>query len=167
FRVEDIDETVARPRLVLIVIRRFLLGIRDEEQAADVLNPKGREARRYFTIKERARHKRAGVENIGQIYLVEDAVEHVNRSSMEIGGVEEGTEGVVTNPLAEGTVTTSGEVGLGTTVPSPLWSVEVPLPLLATHQGPMGLMARPHGLTRLGSTRSARPARSETRLCCS
>src|SRR5262245_59672916 len=64
-------------------------------------------------------------------------------------------------PLADGILTTSGEVGLGTGVPSPRKGVAVPVPLSATHQGPVGLLVRPHGLTRFGSTRSARSARSE------
>src|ERR1041385_3466867 len=48
----------------------------------------------------------------------------------------------------------------------PLYSVERPLPLSATHQGEVALETRPQALTSAVSTRSADTAPSDTRLCC-
>src|SRR5207244_2966573 len=73
--------------------------------------------------------------------------------------------GAPLTPEAPGTLTISGlPPGWGT--PWPLYSVLVPVPLLATHMGPPGPIARPQGLIRLGSVVIARPGTSETRLVC-
>src|SRR5215467_15465191 len=53
-------------------------------------------------------------------------------------------------PFGGGMVTTSGEP-TGNGVPSPLYSVDTPLPLSETHQGVAGPCERPQGLTRFGS----------------
>src|ERR1700727_451922 len=45
--------------------------------------------------------------------------------------------------------------------------VERPAPLAETQKGLVGDATMPQGFTRQGSTWSARPGRSETRLCCS
>src|SRR6266536_1785800 len=66
-----------------------------------------------------------------------------------------------TPPTGGGTVTTSASFW-----PAPLYSVETPVPLSATHQGLVALRARPHGLTRFGSVTGASPGISETRLVC-
>src|SRR5204862_6604583 len=50
--------------------------------------------------------------------------------------------------------------------PAPLYSVETPVPLSATHHGLVELDVRPHGLTRLGSVSAANPGTSETRFVC-
>src|ERR1700722_9324220 len=60
---------------------------------------------------------------------------------------------------ADGMVTTN-DCG----VPAPLYSVDVPLPLLAIQKGEVRLKEMPHGFTRFGSVLSATPGRSETRL---
>src|SRR6476659_8715676 len=61
-------------------------------------------------------------------------------------------------------------VGICTTsacgLPAPSYSVEVPVPLFATQTNPNGLNARPQAFTRFGSTWSAVPDPSDTRLCC-
>ena len=48
----------------------------------------------------------------------------------------------------------------------PLYNVDVPVPLFATHHGLPPLATRPQAFTRSGSTKSAGTAPSETRLCC-
>src|SRR5207245_11768208 len=68
--------------------------------------------------------------------------------------------GVPLPPPGAGIETTSG-----TADPSPLYSVETPVPLSATHHGIAGPCTMPQELTRLASVRSARPAMSDTRLC--
>src|SRR5205809_84849 len=64
-----------------------------------------------------------------------------------------------------------GAPGTDTTSPSfapvlPLYNVDFPVPLSATHHGLVALAVSPQGLTRSGSVRSAETAPSETRLCC-
>ena len=51
-----------------------------------------------------------------------------------------------------------------TTAPAPVYSVEVPVPLLPTQKGLVALKPLPQGFTRFGSTLSATPGRSENRL---
>src|SRR5881628_2026120 len=63
-------------------------------------------------------------------------------------------------PPAPGTVKTCGIVPAAT-----LYSVDLPVPLSAIHQGDVGLAANPQALTRLGSVWSAATKPSETRLC--
>ena len=55
-------------------------------------------------------------------------------------------------PFAPGMVTV-----VGTFVPFPLYTVEVPVPLLATQSRPVGPKAMPHGFTRFGSIVVAMP----------
>src|SRR5258708_11928251 len=50
--------------------------------------------------------------------------------------------------------------------PLPLYSVDKPVLLSDTQNGLVGEATNPHGFTRPGSTLSAMPGRSETRLCC-
>src|SRR5258706_9661343 len=50
--------------------------------------------------------------------------------------------------------------------PLPLYSVERPDALSATQNGLVGEATMPQGFTSAGSTRSAAPCKSETRLCC-
>src|SRR6266536_2666783 len=64
-------------------------------------------------------------------------------------------------PVGGGMVTVSG-----TFTPSPLYSVDTPVPLSATHQGVVGPCTNPQAWTRLGSVIWARPARAETRFVC-
>src|SRR5258708_39197888 len=66
-------------------------------------------------------------------------------------------------PAGGGIVTTRGEP-TGKDVPSPRYKVESPVPLSAIQNGDVGPKAKPHGLTRLGSTNRATPAISETRF---
>src|SRR5438874_5895252 len=66
--------------------------------------------------------------------------------------------------VGPGMVTTRGAAGLGAGVPSPRYSVDVPVPLLAIQTGLVSEKAIPHAFTRWGSVRSATPAISETRL---
>jgi hypothetical protein len=63
-----------------------------------------------------------------------------------------------------GTVNTSGTMPNGAPPVPPEYSVARPVPLSATHSGVVGPVARPHGLTRLGSVSCATPGRSLTRL---
>src|SRR5437867_8478134 len=64
-------------------------------------------------------------------------------------------------PEGGGIVTTKG-----TASPAPLYSVETPVPLSATHHGLVELRASPQGFTKLGSVLAARLGMSETRLIC-
>src|SRR5437660_145359 len=64
-------------------------------------------------------------------------------------------------PFGGGIVTTSG-IG----VPSPLYSVDTPVPLSETHQGLVGLCDRPQGFFRFESVKRAKPGMSETRFVC-
>src|SRR6266699_1230674 len=73
--------------------------------------------------------------------------------------------GAVEDIAGGGMVTTSGEP-TGKGVPSPLYSVDTPLPLSETHQGVAGPCDRPQELTRFGSWNLAILGRSETRLVC-
>jgi hypothetical protein len=66
-------------------------------------------------------------------------------------------------PAGGGMVTTSG-LATGNNWPAPLYRVEVPVALLATHNGLVALAEMPHGFTRFGSVCAARPGMSETRL---
>src|SRR3979411_1530076 len=50
--------------------------------------------------------------------------------------------------------------------PLPLYSVDKPDLLSEIQNGLVGDATMPHGFTKPGSTRSARPGRSDTRLCC-
>ena len=61
-------------------------------------------------------------------------------------------------PEGGGMVTTKGTIW-----PVPLYSVETPVPLSATHHGLVELRARPQGFTRLGSVVAASFGISETR----
>src|SRR3954470_10413877 len=70
----------------------------------------------------------------------------------EAGGVPPGCTGIVTTS--------------GTIPPEPLYSVETPVPLSATHHGLLELRASPQGLTRFGSVVGAIPGTSDTRLVC-
>src|SRR5215211_3793295 len=63
------------------------------------------------------------------------------------------------------TLTTSGEPDGAKAAPSAVYTVARLVPLSATHQGESVSDARPQALTRFGSTWSAIPASSETRLC--
>src|SRR2546427_678230 len=67
--------------------------------------------------------------------------------------------GVPCWPPAPGTVNTAWMAPLPT-----LYSVERPVPLSEIHHGDVGLETSPQALTRLGSTRAAGTAPSETRL---
>ena len=58
-------------------------------------------------------------------------------------------------------LTTSGRA-----TPFPSYSVEVSVPLLATHHGEVGLDTRPQAFTRCESVNLAFPASSETRFVC-
>src|SRR5436190_17682985 len=64
-------------------------------------------------------------------------------------------------PVGAGMVTVSG-----TFTPPPLYSVDTPVPLSATHQGVVGPCTNPQGLTRFGSWNIATLGRSETRFVC-
>src|SRR5215471_17304005 len=68
-------------------------------------------------------------------------------------------------PIGGGMVTTSGEA-VGNALPFPLYNVETPVPLSATHQGVVGPCTNPQEFTRLGSVNCATPVRSETRFVC-
>src|ERR671936_661369 len=60
--------------------------------------------------------------------------------------------------------TTSGTIiGMLRRTP-PVYSVDLSVPLSATHNGVDGPADSPHGLTRLGSVMRATPSMSETRL---
>ena len=73
--------------------------------------------------------------------------------------------GLATAPVgAEGTPTTIGEA-VGKAVPSAWYTVVLSVPLSATHHGEAGSAVRPQALTRFGSSLSATPVWSETRLC--
>src|SRR5689334_2797287 len=74
-RIEDINEAVARPRDVVVLIR-VLQGIGHDEVAVDVPDSEWREAGRDIRIGEFA------VERCRR----EVAVEHVDRAGVEIGG---------------------------------------------------------------------------------
>src|SRR5439155_11388296 len=67
--------------------------------------------------------------------------------------------GVPPAVAGDGTLTTSG-----TGWPRPSRRSDTPLPLLANQNGPVGLNAMPHGLTRFGSVTRANPGTSEARL---
>jgi hypothetical protein len=58
----------------------------------------------------------------------------------------------------------------GFLAPAPLYSVDVPVPLFATHHGLVALALNPHALTKFGSVIFAKPGTSETKLvtsnCC-
>src|SRR5436190_2537421 len=54
---------------------------------------------------------------------------------------------------------------IGTIVPFPWYSVDLSVPLSATHHGVVGPAVMPQPLTRLGSIRSAGTPPSDTRLC--
>src|SRR6266513_401667 len=82
------------------------------------------------------------------------------KSELPLKTIPVGADGG-TPPKGGGTVTTSGIFW-----PAPVYSVETPVPLSATHQGLVALAVRPHGLTRSGSVTGARPGISETRLVC-
>src|SRR6266567_1946834 len=71
-------------------------------------------------------------------------------------------------PPGGGMVTTSciGGEPTWTAVPSPLYTVDTPVPLSETHQGLVGLCDRPQELTRFGSWNLAILGRSETRFVC-
>src|SRR5438128_1561162 len=64
-------------------------------------------------------------------------------------------------PPAPGTVKIAGMAPVPT-----LYSVERPVPLSEIHHGDVGLDASPQAFTRLASWWSARPATSDTKLCC-
>src|SRR5207247_7282318 len=77
----------------------------------------------------------------------------------------------ITKPLVGLNTMPVGAPGTDTTSPSfapvlPLYNVDFPVPLSATHHGLVALATRPQALTRSGSVRSAETAPSETRLCC-
>ena len=64
---------------------------------------------------------------------------------------------------APGTFTTSGPLGGGGNgVPVASYSVEVSVPLFATHHGVAGPSETPQALTRFGSVTGAMPGWSET-----
>src|SRR5438552_4175832 len=68
-------------------------------------------------------------------------------------------------PLGAGMVTTNG-IPTGNPWPRPLYSVDTPVPLSATHQGVVGPCTNPQELTRFGSWNIATLGRSETRFVC-
>src|SRR5438132_6943268 len=87
--IEDIDETVARPRLV-IMLTGLLERIGDEEVASKVGNPEGCETRRAWG---RGREQRID-KGTGEVNLVEMCVEDVDDARVEIGGEQEVALGV-------------------------------------------------------------------------
>jgi hypothetical protein len=94
--------------------------------------------------------------------MVPDSV--ANRNSAEADVVPSVTANPVpplkTAPVGAPSTLTTSDWG----DPSPLYSVEVSVPLFATHQNVDGPAVSPHAFTRFSSTVSASPGRSATRL---
>src|SRR5437660_9173935 len=68
-------------------------------------------------------------------------------------------------PAGGGMVTTKG-IPTGNPWPRPLYSVDTPAPLSATHQGVIGPWTNPQGFTRFLSVNWASPTISDTRFAC-
>src|SRR5438132_1959351 len=79
--IEDIDETVAGPRQV-VMLAGLLERIGDKQFATDILNPERREAR----AADRRRWERRIDKGTGEVNLVEMLVEDVDGPRVEIGG---------------------------------------------------------------------------------
>src|SRR5207248_10033960 len=77
-RAEPVDEAVALAGHV-VVGRGVLFRVRDEDRAAEVLDPKGRVAGGDVRVGERAR----------RAHLMEAPVEDVDAAVVEVGRVEE------------------------------------------------------------------------------
>jgi hypothetical protein len=147
----DIHEPALRPGGV-VVLGGVPAGVGDVDEPVEVLDPERRVSAREGRVGEAARGQRDRLE-AGAVPLPTGVVTVKPVVGLNTWPVGLGPSPVDARPPGMLTVNGLGVTALPLT--SPGWSVATPVPLSETHSGVITVEvpeARPHGLTRLGST---------------
>src|SRR5262249_26332966 len=95
--VKDVNEAIARSRIVVLIVWRLLLSVSDKQQPTDIVNAERRKPRRNPAVNEGVGRERAGEENIRHMEQLEVAVKDINCPSMEIRREEKNIKGIPPN----------------------------------------------------------------------